>query len=186
MPILITNKPFDSIQVLLKRRAKYFCKKSWEKCFYDAGLKITWLDEGQCKANLDLVFLCTIITVYFHIPEGHKKCSPYIRFKAGWGVKYKWVVGVLVYVFTCDLLFLLLGILDDWQTSCDPKLTWPVSQRHVVITWPGPSISATCEKSLCQWYCMLSATQLSYQFKGPHSPKMHCAEIRVTRNFQNF
>ena len=22
--------------------------------------------------------------------------------------------------------------------------------------------------------------------KGPHSPKMHCAEIRVTRNFQNF
>ena len=26
------------------------------------------------------------------------------------------------------------------------QLTWPVSHRHVVITWPGPSSSATCEK----------------------------------------
>ena len=36
---------------------------------------------------------------------------------------------------------------DSSQTkSRDLEGTCPVSHRHVVITWPGPSISATCER----------------------------------------
>ena len=34
--------------------------------------------------------------------------------------------------------------------------------------------------------CRLNLTEILGVIKGPHSPKMHCAEIRVTRNFQNF